>query len=156
MTSFSSRMPIISLLIRYLAVGGASAVIEVLLFYGLHTLWGLELIASNIMAVSTVTLLGFIGQKRFTFQADGHLSTQAILYLVQLTLNFLLSNAMIFMFVQSLQLLAFQAKLLQLGLCIIFNFSFSKFVVFRPRPALVSRDNPQKYLLATVKSQNRP
>lgn len=153
--SFTSHMPAIGLLIRYLAVGGASALIEAILFYSLNSLLGLEVMASNILAVSTVTLLGFLGQKRFTFRSDGHLTSQALLYLVQLTINFLLSNAMIFIFVHSMNLIALHAKLLQLGLCLIFNFSFSKFVVFRARHQLVSNDKPKKHNLAVVKNQNR-
>lgn len=155
MRSFASNIPVMRLLMRYLAVGGLSSLIEVILFYSLNFQLGLGVMASNVLAVSTVTLLGFIGQKRFTFRADGHLTSQAMLYLVQLTVNFLLSNALIFLLVHLMSLLALHAKLLQLGLCLIFNFSFSKFVVFRPRPQPVRSGKRKKHNFAVVKPSKR-
>ena len=144
---FAPHIPVIRLLMRYLVVGGTSTLIEIGLFYSFNVQLGLQVMASNVLAVSTVTLLGFLGQKRFTFQADGHLTAQAMLYLVQLTVNFLLSNALVFLFVEIMSLVAVYAKALQLCVCLIFNFSFSKFVVFRPRHQFVSTDKPKNTTL---------
>lgn len=121
-------------LLRYVAVGGTSALTEILIFHLLSVLFAFPLMFSNVVAVSTVTALGFFGQKRFTFRNDGPVPLQARLYALQLGGNFLLNNALVFLFSSVLGMPALQAKIVQLGLCLLFNFSFSKYIVFRPRP----------------------
>jgi putative flippase GtrA len=118
-------------LTRYVTVGGASALTEVLLFYIYLTWLALPLMAANVAAVCSVTFLGFFAQKHFTFRARGRMTFQAMLYVLQLGINFVLNNALVFLFAHVGQLRPIIAKVLQLGLCFLFNFTFSKFVFGR-------------------------
>jgi putative flippase GtrA len=129
----SPQIPAILQLIRYVAVGGTSALTEILIFHLLSAVFACPLMLSNVAAVATVTALGFFGQKRFTFRNDGPIPLQARLYALQLGGNFLLNNALVFLFSRAMGMPALQAKIVQLGFCLIFNFSFSKYVVFRAR-----------------------
>jgi putative flippase GtrA len=128
-----ARHPNLALLTRYATVGGASALAELLLFYAFVELLGIDVMIANVTAVSIVTVMGFIGQKRFTFRDHGRMTPQAALYLVQVGVNFLLNNGLVYLFTRLMRMPPMFAKPLQLGLCFAFNFSFSRFVVFRTR-----------------------
>jgi putative flippase GtrA len=124
----------VALLIRYVTVGSVSALVEFLIFTGLVERADFPVMLSNVIAVSTVTVLGFAGHKWFTFR-DGRTSTpQAVLYLCQVGINFVLNNVLVYLFVELMRIPPVVAKPLQLALCLVFTFSFSRFVVFRSNP----------------------
>ena len=129
------------MVIRYAAVGGTSALIELFLFYAFVTWLDMPLMAANLAAVCLVTIGGFLGQKYFTFRARRWRTPQLVLYAFQLASNFVLNNGLVFLFGEILRLPPLAAKILQLGLCFIFNFSFSRFVVFGPQIAAIA-DSP--------------
>lgn len=129
------------LLIRYVTVGATSALAELFLFYAFVTWLDFPLMVANIAAVCSVTLMGFLAQKHFTFHAGGLIAPQAMLYGFQVGINFLLNNVLVFLFGQILQFRPLVAKILQLALCFVFNFCFSRFVVFGSRIAGVRNSN---------------
>lgn len=120
-------------LARYVAVGGTSAACEVLLFQQLYAAIGLPLLAANVVAACVVTAGGFVGQKLFTFRQRGHTVVQLRLFALMLGLNFCLNNLLVWLLVESSGLTSLHAKLLQLGISFLFNFSFARFLVFRQR-----------------------
>src|SRR5258706_15273537 len=105
-----ARNPTFVLLARYLTVGGVSALIEFAIFSGLAGLAELPVMVANVIAVSTVTVLGFLGQKRFTFRDGGRITPQAILYVCQVSVNFLLNNALVYLFAEVMKIPPFAAK----------------------------------------------
>ena len=131
MTPIASRSQL-QVLARYVTVGAASAIVEIAIFYTLVTWFAAPLMVANVVAVCSVTIAGFIAQKTFTFRSRGSITRQAPLYAVQVAINFILNNALVFVFGHLLQIRPLFAKVLQLGLCFVFNFCFSRFVVFRP------------------------
>jgi putative flippase GtrA len=131
------------LVLRYATVGASSALLEISLFYSFVTWLALPLMLANVSAVCITTVIAFMAQKRFTFRVRGRLTPQTVRYGLQQGINFLLNNALVFLFAQILQLRPLLAKTLQLGLCFVFNFCFSRFVVFRSRTVPVgnSKEN---------------
>lgn len=124
---------LIAVLFRYATVGGISAVVELLLFQALHGHFHLPTLPSNITAFTCVTVVGFIAQKKFTFRSEGRWITQGKLYIVGVGSNFLLSNALVYTFIDILHMPPVLSKALQLALCFVFNFSFAQYIVFRAR-----------------------
>jgi putative flippase GtrA len=119
-------------LARYVTVGAASAMAEIAIFYVLVTWLAVPLMVANVITVCSVTVVGFLGQKTFTFRSRGPVTRQAPLYALQVAINFVLNNALVFVFGHLFQMKPLVAKTLQLGLCFVFNFCFSRFVVFGP------------------------
>ena len=132
----------LQVLARYVTVGAASAIFEIAIFYALVTWFAAPLMVANVVAVCSVTVAGFLAQKSFTFRSKGAITRQAPLYAVQVAINFVLNNALVFVFGHLLQMRPLFAKVLQLGLCFVFNFCFSRFVVFRPT-TLAAIDSPR-------------
>jgi putative flippase GtrA len=124
------------LVTRYVAVGAVIALTEIALFYAFLRWLELALMTANVSAACLVTLLAFVAQKNFTFRAGGRTTPQAMLFAMQVTVNFVLNNALVFLFGELLQLHPLVAKVLQIGLCFMFNFSFSRFVVFGNRTTM--------------------
>lgn len=118
-------------LTRYVSVGAASALVELVLFQSLYGLAGVPLLAANVLAIAGVVAVGFIGQKRFTFRNRGPAMLQARRYLLLVISSFALNNALVFLFAAVLAWPALIAKLSQLGLSFAFNFTVSRYFVFR-------------------------
>ncbi len=129
----SGRFP--ATLLRYLAVGGTSAVCEVLLFQQLYVAVGLPLMVANVISICVVTAVGFVGQKLFTFRQRTHTALQMRLFALMVVLNFCLNNLLVWLLVEVSGLPSLHAKVLQLAVSFAFNFSFARFVVFRHRQA---------------------
>ena len=125
------------LLVRYMTVGAVSALAEFILFQGLYALAGLPLMVANGLAIGSVVAFGFFGQKRFTFRNGGPAMRQAGPYLLMIASSFVLNNALVYLFVVVLGWPTALAKVLQLGMCFVFNFTVSRYIVFGRRVARV-------------------
>jgi putative flippase GtrA len=123
--------PKAALFARYVTVGGVSAIVEFLIFSGLAGLAGLPIMFSNVVAVSVVTVAGFLGHKWFTYRDTTRRRSQVVLYLCQIGINFVLNNVLVYLFAEVMRIPPVVAKPLQLALCFVFTFSFSRLVVFR-------------------------
>lgn len=120
-------------LMRYLTVGGASALIEFTIFNALVYLAALDILPANLSATCVVIAFGFLSHKHFTFRCEGGYGRQLRLYLGMLAVSIFLNNALIFLFAGMLQWPPPLAKVLQLGICLVWNFSCSRLIVFAPR-----------------------
>lgn len=107
--------------------------VELGLFHVATGVAGLPIMTANIMAVASVMVFGFIAQKRFTFRDTQKAYKQAGLYALMVSISVGLNNALVFIFAVLMGIQPTVAKVLQLGVGFVFNFSFSKFVVFRRR-----------------------
>jgi putative flippase GtrA len=128
----------LELLSRYVTVGAICATVELILFQMLYNMVGLHVMLSNVLAVSIVTIFGFLGQKHYTFRNHERTLRQARLYALMILISYTLDNALVFLFIEILNILPFFAKVLQLGLCFLFNFNFARFVVFHTAETAVS------------------
>lgn len=117
-------------LLRYAVVGGASALVEFLVFNVLVYLKVLPVLAANLTATSFIILFSFFSHRHFTFRNPNAFSRQVRLYVAMLTVSILLNNALVYLFVLVFGWPPPLAKFLQLGLCFIWNFSCSRLIVF--------------------------
>ena len=121
------------LFLRYIGVGALAASVEFLLFTTLYELARWPLLAANGMALAVAVILCFILQKNWTFRARGGANRQLWLYLFMQSISAVLNNLLMLAFVDGLGLYAPFAKILQIGLVFIWNYSFCRLVVFAPR-----------------------
>lgn len=118
------------LFMKYIAVGGASAVIETSLFMLFYTMLAWPLLVANSCGLVITLLFHFNMQKRWTFRDTQSLRRQLPRYLLMVSIASVLNTALIYLFVAELGIPALVAKILQIGLVFGFTFSFSRLIVF--------------------------
>jgi len=121
------------LFFTYISVGAASALVEFALFNLLYGFARLPLMTANLSAIGTVILFSFLSHKRFSFRDNQAFHTQLPRYVFMIAVSLALNNALIYLFVAVLHWPAPLSKFLQIGFCFVWNFTFSRLVVFAQR-----------------------
>jgi putative flippase GtrA len=121
------------LFLRYIAVGGASAVVEYTLFNVLYSGAGLATLVANSIAIVVAVMFHFNMQKRWTFRDAQTLRRQLPRYLMMIGVAALLNNLLVYLFVEVMLLPPALAKLLQIGLLFGWTFTVSRLLVFSRR-----------------------
>mgnify|MGYP003906774525 FL=1 len=75
------------ILIRYLIVGGSTALLELLLFLCLHRILGLAIAGANISAMVVATGVNFLFNRNWSFRSKGKISQSFILYISLILFN---------------------------------------------------------------------
>ena len=119
---------------KYVAVGGASAVIEFSLFSVCYSLLDWPLLLANTCAIGLTLLFHFNMQKRWTFRDGQSLRRQLPRYGLMIAIASVLNMLLIYLFVAVMDMHPMLAKFLQIGLVFGFTFSFSRTIVFSGRP----------------------
>ncbi len=73
--------------VRYVLVGGASAALELGIFWVLSNPVHLGVVISNIVAVFIATLSNFAANRAWTFKSTTHVTRSALLYVTLWALN---------------------------------------------------------------------
>lgn len=123
------------LFLRYVGVGALAASVELLLFTTFYELARWPLLVANCTALAFAVILCFVLQKHWTFRARGRANRQLWLYLFMQSISAVLNNLLMLGFVDGLGIYAPFAKVLQIGIVFIWNYSFCRLVVFAPRPS---------------------
>lgn len=118
------------LFFRYIAVGGASAVLEYALFNVLYSGVGLATLVANSIAIVITVIFHFNMQKRWTFRDPQSLRRQLPRYLMMIGVAAVLNNLLVYLFVDVMLLPPALAKLLQIGLLFGWTFTVSRLIVF--------------------------
>jgi putative flippase GtrA len=121
-----------SLFLKYIAVGGASAIIEFSLFSLFYVVLAWPLLVANSCALAITLLFHFNMQKRWTFRDSQTTRRQLPRYLLMVSIAAVMNNALMYLFVVVFGIAALLAKVMQIGLVFGFTFSFSRLVVFPP------------------------
>ena len=121
------------LFFRYIAVGGASAVIEYAVFNVLYSGAGLATLSANSIAIVIAVLFHFNMQKRWTFRDSQSLRRQLPRYLMMIGVAAVLNNLLVYLFIEVMRLTPALAKLLQIGLLFGLQFTVSRLIVFSRR-----------------------
>lgn len=122
------------LFLKYVTVGGASAVIELSLFSLFYSLLAWPLLVANSCALGLTLLFHFNMQKHWTFGDRQSLKRQIPRYVLMISIAAVLNNLLIYLFVAILGMHALIAKVLQIGLVFLFTFNFSRAIVFVQKP----------------------
>ena len=127
------------LFLRYIGAGALAALVEFLLFTTFYELAGWPLLVANCVALAVAVILCFLLQKHWTFRARGGANRQLSLYLFMQSISAILNNLLMLGLVAGLGIYAPLAKILQIGIVFIWNYSFCRLVVFAPRPSGAAR-----------------
>ena len=118
------------LFFRYIAVGGASAILEYAAFNALYSGVGLTTLSANSIAIIIAVLFHFNMQKRWTFRDSQSLRRQLPRYLMMIGVAAVLNNLLVYLFIEVMLLPPALAKLLQIGLLFGLQFTVSRLIVF--------------------------
>ena len=81
--------------VRYLLVGGSSALIELALFHLLHSVLSLAVAPANITAIVVATAYNFLLNRSFTFKSTSHPVRSLVLYIILFAVNMAFSTIVI-------------------------------------------------------------
>ena len=119
-----------ALFLRYIAIGALSAVVELALFSLAYQYFEWPLLVANSSALAFAVVVNFAAQKKWTFRAQGQTSRQLRLYVLMQAISALLNNLLVYLMIARWDWFAPAAKIIQIGLVFVWNFSFCKLVVF--------------------------
>lgn len=122
------------LFLRYVSAGSIAAVIEFLLFSALYQHAGWPLLTANGTAFAVALVACFAMQKNWTFRIQGEAGRRLRLYVFMQAVSGVLNTLLMLGLIQGLDLYPQLAKILQIALVFIWNFSFCRLVVFAQRP----------------------
>lgn len=122
-------------LFKYVAVGGAAATLEFILFNAFYGAVGLPLLVANCAAIAICIVFSFTLQKRWTFRDRQAVRRQLPAYAAMIGVAVLLNNLLMYLFVAVWGWQAALAKLVQIGLVFGWNFTISRLFVFAVRRA---------------------
>ena len=114
---------------RYLLVGGSSALIELLLFQGLYALMHIDIVAANVCAVVASTAYNFSLNRTITFKSASNPLRSAVKYLLLFAFNTCFTSAAIAYLVGA-DMPSVAAKLITMACVTIWNFFLYRKVVF--------------------------
>ncbi|PKQ16604.1 MAG: polysaccharide biosynthesis protein GtrA [Actinobacteria bacterium HGW-Actinobacteria-7] len=115
--------------VRYLVVGGGSALIELVIFQLLFRLTGVVALA-NPVAVVIATLANFAFNRSWAFESRLHVAHSGVRYLLLFAFNLAFSTWAIAAMVGA-GVLAVAAKLLTMACITVWNFVLYRKVIFR-------------------------
>lgn len=115
--------------IKYLLVGGSTAVFELSLFTLFRKVIFLNIISSNITATILATLLNFIINRRWSFKSDSNIIRSLIAYIILFSFNTIFSTAAISFMVKS-NIPDVFAKLITICMVTMWNFILYRKLVF--------------------------
>lgn len=120
-----------ALFMRYVSVGAISALIEFTLFNLAYAGFGWPLLRANVSALAVALTVNFLAHRGWTFRVAGSALGQLRYYALMQGVSAVLNNILMYVMVDGLQWNAPIAKVLQIGIVFVWNFSFSRLVVFR-------------------------
>ncbi|GAA0727789.1 GtrA family protein [Clostridium malenominatum] len=116
--------------IKYLFIGGATAIFELILYTFLRKIVYLNLSLSNVIAVVMATLLNFTFNRGLAFKAASSFIRSFILYIILFALNTTFSTYAISLMVQW-EIGDVIAKLITMGMITLWNFLLYRKVIFK-------------------------
>lgn len=125
-----SLKALISQIVRYAFVGGASAAFELVVFQVLYALAGMGIAPSNIIALVASTAVNFTMNRSLAFKSSANPTRSLVLYLVLFAFNTTFSTLAITWLV-SLGLHSAVAKLMTMVCIVMWNFVLYRKVIFK-------------------------
>lgn len=126
-----------ALFLRYISVGALSAVVELSLFSLAYQYFSWPLLLANSGALTVAVAINFAAQRTWTFRNQDQVARQMRLYVLMQALSALLNNLLVYLLIARWGWFPPLAKVIQIGLVFVWNFSFCKLVVFARRPATI-------------------
>ncbi|MCA9390576.1 GtrA family protein [candidate division WWE3 bacterium] len=125
--------------VRYLVIGLGTLFIEVGLYWVLVNIFDIVYIWASILEFPILFTFNFFGHKFFTFNNKHEPTSQLVRYILLVIVNGIASNALLYLFVDILNINYLIAKFLTIGCIISWNFlALGKFV-YRENPSQKAR-----------------
>lgn len=117
--------------IRYLISGGTAAGLEIGSYQLMLWLWGNEFYFTAAKISGGVGLAAaFIGHKFFAFKKKNETGRQLVKYVILQACNYFAQLAMVFAFVEFAGIHPTAAKILGIGITVLWNFLIYKFLIY--------------------------
>ena len=118
--------------IKYSSVGAAASIIDYALSNIMVYSFRLNYICSNILSASFVIILSFYIHYYWTFQVvDGKKRIIFVKYLIFVLISFILNNLLMYIFVSIFNIPFYIAKVLEIGILFLFNYTGSRLFIFK-------------------------
>lgn len=116
--------------VKYLFVGGSSAVLELVIFQLLYKCVLLDVVVSNILAIILATIYNFTLNRGFAFRSSTNMARSIALYLVLFCVNSAFSSGMVFLF-QENSLPVFFGKIIAMCCTVSWNYYLYRNIIFK-------------------------
>lgn len=128
----------LALFLRYISVGALSAVIELCFFSLAYQYFAWPLLLANSCSLAIALAVNFAAQRNWTFRNQNRVARQMRLYLLMQAFSALLNNLLVYLLIARWGWFPPLAKVIQIGLVFVWNFSFCKLVVFARQPKTIN------------------
>jgi putative flippase GtrA len=116
---------------RYLVSGFTAFGLEYMIFYLLYHTLGLGLIPSNTFAMIAGFITSFLLNRFWSFQSSGSAWRQLLLTGILFGVNLVLSNGLIYLLTDFMNMAPLVSKILVMGMIVAWNFILYKRVIYR-------------------------
>ena len=124
-----------SQLIRYIISGACTTALNVGLFYLLRKVFLFPLFLSNFISISTAILFAFVVNREIVFESERkggkYISQEFFLFLSMRFISMAIEMLGVWFTVEVLLFSDICGKMIMQGAVIIFNFIFSKYIIFK-------------------------
>lgn len=120
--------------LRYLLIGGFCALIDIVLLYIFVEFFHIWYLYAAIITFATISFLGFLGQKHFTFKNKSKNHTkQFMVFLLISGIALILNSCCMFLFVSIAGIWYIFANIITKFIVLIWNFSAHKYITFKTK-----------------------
>lgn len=116
---------------KYIITGLSAAVLEYGLFTLLTVLAGMREVTSHAASMSAGFILSFILNRQWSFKSQGNISRQLFLSCALFLINLCISSYVIYLLVEKAEIWDKLAKLLVMGMIMLWNFVIFKKVIYK-------------------------
>lgn len=116
--------------VKYLFVGGSSALLELLLFQAFYALFGWQIVVANICAVVIATIYNFLLNRSWAFGKNDKSIRSVLLYLLLFAFNMTFSSSVISLLVSHGRSSVI-AKIFTQACIVLWNYVLYKRVIFK-------------------------
>ena len=117
--------------VKYVLVGGSSAVIELAVFQGLLSVAHLPIELSNIAAICCSTVFNFLMNRNFTFKSTSNPLRSLVLYVILFAFNTTLTTTVLSFVVSAFGWNPTISKIITMACVVAWNFVLYRKVIFR-------------------------
>lgn len=116
--------------LRYLIIAGGGALLNYSLF-NILKYFNFGTIIANTMVNIIVIITTFIGQKYYTYRVKENTGSQALLFIIQSIVYYLVDTSILVYLIDYLKISAIFSKLVSLSILSFLSFLFQKYVIFK-------------------------
>jgi len=118
--------------LRYLIIGASCSIGHIIFLYFLTDIVGIFYLYSTITSFLIISLLGYFGQKYFTYRnLDSNHAKQLSLFFLIIMVGLVMDTSLMFFFVSILSFHYIFASILTRIIIFVINFTWGKYVTFR-------------------------